>query len=73
MAQFPFCLRQKKTGKPAKSPDAENPPKKTCRKFAKKKTPNRKEAQNGRPGVHATWIQKGYQGLVFNRKIRFAT
>jgi hypothetical protein len=45
--------------KPAKSPGAENPPKKPCRKFATKKTPNRKEAQDGRSGVHETWIQMG--------------
>jgi hypothetical protein len=72
--QFPGKYMVGCAEKPAKSPwGTENPPKKRAESSQRKKTPNRKEAQDGRPGVHATRIQKGYQGLVFNRKIRFAT
>jgi hypothetical protein len=56
--------------KPAKLPGAEKPPKKNVQKVRKeKKTPNRKEAQDGRPGVDT----KGLSRSFFNRKIRFAT
>ncbi len=75
MAQFPFCLRQiygRLRRKPAKSPGAENPPKKTCRKFAKKK--NTKQERGPR---WPTWgpcdMDTNGAGVVFNRKIRFAT
>ncbi len=73
---LPWCLAPvsvlPEAEKPAKSPGAENPPKKTCRKFAKKK--NTKQERGPRWPIWGPCdMDTNGAGVVFNRKIRFAT